>query len=81
MEDIRLFVFNNEVKLSEKKWNNIISTKETCVQVFSKMWKIEVIYKIERIGERVKLCSTSILVLKNGKTKLFYTYCIYLLIK
>jgi len=36
---------------------------------------------IERMGERVESCSTSILALKKEETKLFYMYCVCLLIK
>jgi len=35
----------------------------------------------ERMGERTEPHPTSILVLKKGETKLFHTYCIFLLIK
>ena len=34
MEDFRLFVFDDEVQLSEKKWNDITSTEETYIQFF-----------------------------------------------
>jgi len=49
--------------------------------LFSKIWKIGVIYKAERMEGRAGSCLTPILALKNSKTKLFYTYCICLLIK
>ena len=34
MEDFRLFVFDDETELSEKKRKDIISTKETYIQFF-----------------------------------------------
>jgi len=34
MEDFRLFLFDDEAKLSEKEWNDIISTEETYIQFF-----------------------------------------------
>ena len=31
MEDFKLVVFDDKAELNKKKWNNIISTKETCI--------------------------------------------------
>jgi len=65
---------------TKKKVKIRIGDKKYLV-LFSKIWEIEVIYKVGRIEERASPCLTSTLALKSGKTKLFYTYYICLLIK
>ena len=45
------------------------------------MWKIRVIYKVDKIGDRADPWSIPTSILKKGKTKLFYIYYVFLSIK
>ena len=49
--------------------------------LFSKMWKIRVIYKADKMGDRADSWSTPTSVLKKGKTKFFHIYHVFLSIK
>jgi len=49
--------------------------------LFSQILSTGVRYKAKRMGKRNDLCSTLILVWKEGEVKLFQIYCIYLPIR
>jgi len=56
--------------LSTKEINDIEIFK--FFTLFSKIWKIRVIKRADRIGDRAEPCSISIFALKGGKIKLFH---------
>ena len=45
---------------------------------FSRMWRKEARYKAKRIEDKAKHCPTPMLILKNGKEKLFQKYWVLL---
>ena len=45
------------------------------------MWKIEAIYKADKMGDKADSCSTPISALNKEEMKLFYIYCVFLFIK
>ena len=49
--------------------------------LFLKIWNMDEIYKVERIGERVEHCPIPTSMPKREKMKLFYKYWVFLPIK
>jgi len=53
------------IKETEDFWNRFFD-------IFSKIWKMGAIYKVDKMGERTDSCSISVFVLKERETKLFH---------
>ena len=72
--------FSYEIKrpLSTKDRNEIAKFWKRFFDLFLKMWKIEAIYKVDKMRKRVDSCLISISILKKGNTRLFHIYCVFL---